>query len=481
MQVLTPDGSYRSVRQRAGGAWPLAGTRYQEEFTQSWAGLRLSALPTGESRILAYRRIFRSNPWVWSAVNAVAQGVSGFPLRIYGWGSTGERLPYRPELPRTSGPMSQALKLAYLLAHPAPFISRRRTVRRAMVDKLVYGNGLWAKEPDGMGAVAAVYNVPWREVSVIAGSEVPIAGFRIMGTAGTRIWAQEDAVQFGEGDPDSPIAPSPLEPLQWTIALMDAMSRNIVAFFQNGVRSSGVLKLPQMPDDKELALIREQITQLYSGNENAGKPLITSGDWSPMSTGFNYSDIVELSKLSREEVATAYRIPPPIMGILDRAIKSNVEELREQFLRDVLAPYASEFTDEIDAQLIEPAPQWSGLTSGFDMSGQLLPDIEALAVAFKELKRVFTLNELRRMAGLPDLPFEWANQPWMEPGSMPAGLAPQGATVNPEVDPDDDQALPDDDEVEDDDEDADPSAAALASRPPGRELVSANGHGALRL
>jgi hypothetical protein len=150
----------------------------------------------------------------------------------------------------------------------------------------------------------------------------------------------------------------------------------------------------------------------------------------------------------------AYHVPPPVMGILDKTIKSTLAELREQFTRETLNEYASEMTDEIDAQLIDPAPQWSGLNSGFDMSGNLLPDLEALSTAYKELKRVFTLNELRRMAGLPDLPYEWANQPWMEPGSLPANLAPQGATLNPDAvtDPEDDQPLPGDDEVEEGDE-----------------------------
>jgi HK97 family phage portal protein len=450
MKVLRADGGYQAVRHRS---WPLAGTSYQQEYTQSWAGLRLSALPTGESRILAYRRIYRSNPWVWASVNAIAQGLSGFPLRVYGWGKDGERIPYRDELPQgRPGPMGAALGLAHLLAHPAPFISRRRTVRRAAVDKLVYGSGIWAKEPDGYGGILSIYNVPWREISVIQGRDTPIVGYRVMGTAGTLVWPQEDVVQFGEGDPDSPIAPSPLESLQWTIALMDAMARNLVAFFQNGVRTSGVLKLEQMPDDRELAVLREQIQQLYSGNENAGRPLITSGEWSPMSTGFNYADVVELSRLSREEVAAAYHVPPPVMGILDKTIKSTLAELREQFTRETLNEYASEMSDEIDAQLIDPAPQWSGLNSGFDMSGNLLPDLEALSTAYKELKRVFTLNELRRMAGLPDLPYEWANQPWMEPGSLPANLAPQGATLNPDevTDPEDDQPLAGDDEVDDD-------------------------------
>jgi capsid portal protein len=49
-----------------------------------------------------------------------------------------------------------------------------------------------------------------------------------------------------------------------------------------------------------------------------------------MTTGTSYGDLVELAHLSRDKVAAAYGIPPPVMGILDNAIKANVEELREQ-------------------------------------------------------------------------------------------------------------------------------------------------------
>jgi HK97 family phage portal protein len=455
VQVLTADGSYLPVDDPRSRTWPLAGTQYQTEYSQGWAGLRMSALPSGEARILSYRRIYRSNPWVWTAVNTIARGLSGLPLRIYDYGPGGQLLPVHSELPQTRpGPPSAGQRLEHLLAHPAPFISRRRTVRRTAVDKLVYGNGLWIKEPDGFGGTAALYNVPWREVSVIAGKDTPILGYRIWGGSGTFVVPQDQVIQFGEGDPDGPIAPSPLESLQWTIALSDAMSRHLVAYFQNSARPSGVLELSQMPDDRELAIMREEIAQLYSGAENAGRPLITSGKWQSMSEGTNYADLVELARLSREEVAAAYGIPPPVMGILDRAIKSNVAELREMFLRDVLAPHGSEFTDEIEAQMIEPNPAWSGLTAGFDMSQQLMPDLEAFAIASKDLKSVFTINELRRMAGLPDLDFEWANQPWAVPGSLPMGLAPQGAEINPddlEADPEDDQVLPGDDEADDED------------------------------
>lgn len=449
MHVLSAAGETVDVSRRS---WPLQGTNFQSEYSQSWAGLRMGALPTGESRILSLRRIYKGNPWAWGIINMIANGLAGFPLRVMDWGANGQRVPVRGDLPQgRPGPPSAGMVLDRRLNHPAPGISRRRTIRRVAVDKLVYGNGLLVKEPDGFGGLAGIWNVPWRTVSVIAGTNAPVVGYRCMGFMATKVFDLADVISFGEGDPDAPIAPSPLESLQWTIALMDALSRHLVAFFQNSARPSGALKLAQMPDENELKLIREQIRQLYSGPENAGVPLITSGEWSVMESGQSWKDIVELAKLSREEVCGAYNVPPPVAGILDRAIKSNVEELREQFLRDVLAPNGTEMADEIEAQLIDPAPQWSGLSCGFDMSERLLPDIEALAVAFKELKRVFTMNELRRMARLPDLEFEWADQPWMEPGSLPAGLAPQGATVNPDGGEDEEEiqgTLPGDDEFD---------------------------------
>ncbi|MDQ1426623.1 MAG: hypothetical protein QOK39_99, partial [Acidimicrobiaceae bacterium] len=145
------------------------------------------------------------------------------------------------------------------------------------------------------------------------------------------------------------------------------------------------------------------------------------------------------------------------------AIKSNVKELREMYTREVLHPHGAEFTDEIEAQLIDPHPSWAGAMAGFDDSERLTPDLEAFAIAVKDLRRVYTINELRRMKNLADLPFEWANQPWMEPGSLPAGLAPAGATVNPEevdpdVDPDAEQGLSGDDETEDEDDETSEAA-----------------------
>jgi HK97 family phage portal protein len=437
VQVLTDKGSYETVEARS---WPLAGTAFGSEYSQGWASLRLTGLPTGEARMLTYRKIYRSNPWVWSAVNLIARGVGSQPIRVRQLDADGFQHEIRGDVPQgRPGPPSAAMQLDNLLRRPAPKISRRKLITRTKKDELIYGNALWVKEGDGYGGVTGLWHVPWREVAVIAGKDDPIVGYRVMGSSGSKVFSPDEVVQFGEGDPDAPIAPSPLEAMQYTISLFDAMYRAFTSYFQNAMRPSGVLTMGQMPDDRELGIIREQIKELFSGSENSGKPLITSGQWKSMSEGTSWSDLLELIRLSRDEVAAGYQIPPPILGILDGAIKANVSELREMYLRDLVAPHGSGMTDEIDCQLCGETPAWINFSTGFDFSERLLPDLEKLALAFKTLKQVYTINELRRMKGLTPLAdpetgkqYEWANQPWMEPGSLPAGLAPQGATVNPE-------------------------------------------------
>jgi phage portal protein BeeE len=64
--------------------------------------------------------------------------------------------------------------------------------------------------------------------------------------------------------------------------------------------------------------------------------MVTSAEWQALSADPQASNIVELAKLSREEIAAAFQVPPPILGILERAIRANVTELRSQFLRDVV-------------------------------------------------------------------------------------------------------------------------------------------------
>jgi hypothetical protein len=73
------------------------------------------------------------------------------------------------------------------------------------------------------------------------------------------------------------------------------------------------------------------------------------------------------------------------MGVLEKAALGNVKELRSFYLRDLVGPHATTYTDELDAQLVTDVaePNWAGLFTVFDMDSRLRPDLDALVQAHK--------------------------------------------------------------------------------------------------
>ena len=71
-----------------------------------------------------------------------------------------------------------------------------------------------------------------------------------------------------------------------------------------------------------------------------GKPaLLPPGlDWKPIGHTAVEAELIDQRRITREEVAAVYQIPPPMMGILDNATYSNIETQKEMAYSDALGP-----------------------------------------------------------------------------------------------------------------------------------------------
>ncbi|MCB1249999.1 MAG: phage portal protein, partial [Acidimicrobiales bacterium] len=183
------------------------------------------------------------------------------------------------------------------------------------------------------------------------------------------------------------------------------------------------------------------LQKLYSGPDNAGRVLVTSGEWSAITEAPANTQVVELAKQSREEICSAYGCPPPLIGILDRAIMANVRELRSHSARDVVGPQVTLLEGDLDAQLLAGDPDLSALLIELEMAAVLRPDLEGRSETWKNQRYVRSLNEIRQTEGLPRIDHPDADMPW-----MPLNEAPLGADSAP----------------------ADPSAAPAAPNPKDR-------------
>src|SRR5690606_41805954 len=120
-----------------------------------------------------------------------------------------------------------------------------------MIDRLVYGNALAEKLRDGSTSdgIAGLQRIRWRNVAwVEEGSDgLPLYYDIHRGSSPygqIRRVGPDDVIHFGRGvDPENPVAPSPLESAQHTIALYEAVVRHLKAFFENPARPSGPVQV----------------------------------------------------------------------------------------------------------------------------------------------------------------------------------------------------------------------------------------------
>lgn len=433
MRLLSASGELVPVRERS---WPLSGLDTPKRESNGHYAIPLASAPGGPPNYATYRQIYRTNPWVYAAANAIAYGLSRMAIVTYELDSNGDRGPVRGDLPTRPGRPVAGQSLDKLMKMPEPGVGRHEWIRKISLDRLVYGNALATQDREGgAGLPSWLWHVPWRRVQILEGDTVPILGYQIAGGRGNRVLDVSDVVHFGRhGDLDTPLGVSPLEPLRYTVALHDALQRHLNAYFQNAARPSGILKVQPGTSKENQALIQEQIRKLYASPEQAGKIMVTSAEWQSLSDAPESAQIIELAKLSREEIAAAYQVPPPVLGILDRAIKSNVSELRSQFIRDVIGPHADAFESDLNAQILGQNPGWRYNFVEFDLDTPLRPDLEARAKIYGEMRHVWTPNEMRQLEGrkpLEGAAGKYGDTVWMPSGQIPLGLRQPQENADP--------------------------------------------------
>lgn len=411
----------------------------------------------GQRRNMTYREVYLTNPWVWAAVNILTKAIARTPALVYSLDADGNPTRIRSDTPQPPGRPQAGVTLDALMMNPTPGRSRGAVFAQPVRDKLIYGNGLWRlnRQPGGGGMPTSVKQIPWRQVARVKTMDAhpdEVLFYELQrqnGQAhGERI-LPADCVHFGLGSDEGAVGMSPLRAARYTLALHDAMVRHLLGYYKNSARASGHLTVDKVTPAKARE-IREMITEMYASPENAGKVLVTSGNWQSVSDPPNQSDIAALIALSREELAATYMIPPPVLGILDRAMKSNVDMLREQFIRDAVGNQTTDFEQDVKAQLIDPVPSWDGLYMGFDLDAQLRPDLEARAMVYQRSTWWLTIDDVRRKENLAPLKIKGVTDvPWVPSGSQPIsawkdGVPPGGKTLPfpapigpPEDDPDD--------------------------------------------
>lgn len=133
---------------------------------------------------------------------------------------------------------------------------------------------------------------------------------------------------------------SPIEAFRETVGVAMATQRHQAKLFANGAKFHGFLKHPGKLSGDAGKRLRESFDAEHGGKNSFKTPLLEEGlDYVKVGMTSEDSQTIETYKMTRSEIASIFRVPPHMIGDLDRATFSNIEHQSIQFVTQSVMPW----------------------------------------------------------------------------------------------------------------------------------------------
>lgn len=298
--------------------------------------------------------------------------------------------------------------LIQLIDKPNPATTRYRLLDALVRDLGIYDRAYWLKMQAANGP--SLLRLPPSMVSPVGESWMWPEAFEFTGSRGKKTYPADQVVHFRGYDPDGDLAgTSPIESLRRILAEEYEAGRMREQTLRNGARASGYLERPAAApawSDGARDRFRQSWRSQYAGGgpEAGGTPILEDGmKFVSASQTAEQLQYVEARKLTREEVAAAYFIPPPMVGILDHATFSNVKEQHKHLYQDTLGPWLSMIAEELNLQLLADFEDSTNSYLEFNLAEKLRGSFEEQADQLQQAVGGpwMTRNEARATQNMP--------------------------------------------------------------------------------
>lgn len=335
---------------------------------------------------------------VFACVQALSESTATLPLHVFERVSDGER--QRAD----DHPLSRVLR------QPNPYQSGLAFRESMTAAVLLHGNAYARIETNAAGELTALHPMKSGSVTVVKLASGRYA-FDWTDDDGkvSRLLDHEVFHLADRTEPGSIVGRSRIQIARDQLGLALAQRDHGSYVFRNGAFPSGVLTGP--PDrtfsDAQMAKISHDWNSRISGSSNAGKtPLLLWGiEYKPLSPNLEDLQWIAAQKMTVEDVARIFRVPPTLIQDLEHGTYTNVIELGSQFVRYSLARWIAMWEAEISRQLLGPIAR-RRYHAEHSVEGLLRGNPEARADFYsKAIKDGWmTVDEVRKLENLPLIP-----------------------------------------------------------------------------
>lgn len=340
---------------------------------------------------------------VYSCVRILAEAVAGLPLHLYRY--------------KEDGGKERAIdNNLYHLLHDEPNKEMSSFIFREtlMTHLLLWGNAYAQIIRNGKGEVVALYPLMPNKMQVDRDENGEL--YYIYTRSSEEAKTMEGATVYltprdvlhipGLGF-DGLVGYSPIAMAKNAIGLAIATEEYGAKFFANGAAPSGVLEHPGTIKDP--SRLRENWNSTFGGSANSGKVAVLEEGmkYTPISISPEQAQFLETRKFQIDEIARIFRVPPHMVGDLEKSSFSNIEQQSLEFVKYTLDPWVIRWEQSLSRSLLNEDEKRKYFFK-FNLEGLLRGDYESRMSGYATARQNgwMSANDIRELENLDKIPAE---------------------------------------------------------------------------
>lgn len=352
---------------------------------------------------------------VYSCVRILSEAVAGLPLHLYRY--------------KEGGGKEKAIDLPlYRLMHdePNPEMSSFVFRETLMTHLLLWGNAYAQIIRNGKGEVIALYplmpnkmrvdrdengNLYYEyvhssdEADTMKNTTVRLTPYNVLHIPGLGF--------------DGLVGYSPIAMAKNAIGMAIACEEYGAKFFANGAAPSGVLEHPGVIKDPQK--VREAWQSQFGGSQNANKIAVLEEGmkYTPISISPEQAQFLETRKFQINEIARIFRVPPHMVGDLEKSSFSNIEQQSLEFVKYTLDPWVMRWEQSLSRALFTDEEKKT-LFFKFNVEGLLRGDYQSRMNGYATARQNgwMSANDIRELENMDKIPAEQGGDLYLINGSM---------------------------------------------------------------
>ena len=358
---------------------------------------------------------------VYSCVRILSEAVASLPLQFYRYTDTG-------------GKEKAVDHPLYFLLHDEPNPEMTSFIFREtlMTHLLLWGNAYSQIIRNGKGEVVALYPLMpdrmkvdrdehgrlYYEYTVYDSDDVD--GRKGTNKVGRTVRLQpHDVLHIPGLGFDGLVGYSPIAMAKNAIGLAIATEEYGSKFFANGAAPSGVLEHPGTIKDP--SKVRESWQATFGGSGNANKIAVLEEGmkYTPISISPEQAQFLETRKFQIDEIARIFRVPPHMIGDLEKSSFNNIEQQSLEFVKYTLDPWVSRWEQAMVRALLTPDEKKKYFFK-FNVDGLLRGDYQSRMNGYATARQNgwMSANDIRELENLDRIPAEQGGDLYLINGNM---------------------------------------------------------------